>query len=230
MPNTKVLIVDDEPDVIRALEFRLVNGGYEVLTASNGAEALRVLGDTAVDLVLADFMMPEINGLELTRLVKSNPKWVATKVVLFSCNTEPEFRQRAIALGALDYILKTDGAPSIVSRVGELLGSEPASGSNETSSDTDHSRQDDALRDQLRSLSQSLIDMLHVAELSKDLPAQVSYALGSANRIAGDIRNLTDAASGESGESGEAGEAAHAGESGGSENTNMVSSLSAEEH
>ena len=92
MAKSKVLIVDDEEDVVAALQFRLATAGYEVLAASHGAEALEVLKREAVDLVLADFMMPEINGLELTRLVKANPNWHETQIVLFSCNSEPEFR------------------------------------------------------------------------------------------------------------------------------------------
>ena len=124
MTKSKVLIVDDEEDVVAALQFRLATAGYEVLAASNGAEALEVLKREAVDLVLADFMMPEINGLELTRLVKANPNWFETRIVLFSCNSEPEFRKRALELGALDYLPKTDGANSIVARVYEILSPE----------------------------------------------------------------------------------------------------------
>ena len=74
MGKTTVLIVDDEPDIIATLQFRLASAGYEVLTAEDGARALDVIRANAVDLVLADFMMPEINGLELTRLVKSDAR------------------------------------------------------------------------------------------------------------------------------------------------------------
>ena len=75
MKRNKILIVDDENDVISALQFRLASTGYETLTAANGAEALEILRNNEIDLVLADFMMPEVNGLELTRLVKENPVW-----------------------------------------------------------------------------------------------------------------------------------------------------------
>ena len=114
MAKSRVLIVDDEEDVVAALQFRLASAGYEVFAASDGAEALEVLKRETVDLVRADFMMPEINGLELTRLVKANPHWFETQIVLFSCNSEPEFRNRALELGAIDYLPKTGGANSIV--------------------------------------------------------------------------------------------------------------------
>ena len=106
MGETTVLIVDDEPDIIATLQFRLASAGYKVLTAEDGARTLDVIRANAVDLVLADFMMPEINGLGLTRLVKAEPKWAKIKVLLFSCNAEPEFRQRALELGAVDYLSK----------------------------------------------------------------------------------------------------------------------------
>ena len=178
--KSKVLIVDDEEDVVAALQFRLATAGYEVLAASNGAEALEVLKREAVDLVLADFMMPEINGLELTRLVKANPNWFETRIVLFSCNSEPEFRKRALELGALDYLPKTDGANSIVARVYEILSPEakdpsPLAGRPSSEQNLGES----ALGEQLRALSRSLEDMLHLAQMDQDIPSTTQYALVS---------------------------------------------------
>ncbi len=116
-----LLIVDDEDDVIQALRFRLETSGYKVVTASNGLEALEHLEKIKIDLVLADFMMPEINGLELAERIRSNAAWADTKLVLFSCHTEAELRARARALGALDYLPKTAGAGAIVRRVYAIL-------------------------------------------------------------------------------------------------------------
>lgn len=185
MDKNTILIVDDEEDVVSALKFRLAMSGCEVLTASNGAQALEVLRDNPVNLVLADFMMPELNGLELTRMVKAHPKWFETKVLLFSCNIEPQYRQRALELGALDYLPKTDGANAIVNRVYEILeidqpetpASAPAKASNSA---------------QLRSLAQSLVDVLRLAGMPEGLPSSTQYALDSALRIADDIRNLAE--------------------------------------
>jgi CheY-like chemotaxis protein len=180
-----ILIVDDEEDVVSALKFRLAMSGCEVLTASNGAQALEVLREQPVNLVLADFMMPELNGLELTRMVKAHPKWFETKVLLFSCNIEPQYRQRALELGALDYMPKTDGANAIVSRVYEILEieqPEPAASQQAKPAATA----------QLRSLAQSLIDVLRLAGMPEGLPSSTQYALDSALRIADDIRNLAE--------------------------------------
>ena len=183
MDKSTILIVDDEEDVVSALKFRLAMSGCEVLTASNGAQALEVLRDKPVDLVLADFMMPELNGLELTRMVKAHPKWFETKVLLFSCNIEPQYRQRALELGALDYLPKTDGANAIVNRVYEILEIEQPEGGPAPPSAAAPGY------GELRSLAQSLIDVLRLAGMPDGLPSSTQYALDSALRIADDIRN-----------------------------------------
>ena len=192
MQKTKVLIVDDEQDVIAALQFRLSTAGYEVITAENGAAALEVIRDANVDLVLADFMMPEVNGLELTRLVKSDPKLVDGKILLFSCNTEPEFRRRAIELGAIDYLAKTDGANSIVSRVCDVIGPRKQAARQDDPASSVIA-DDGALRSQVRALAKNLTDVLHLAQMEKDVPRSTQYAIDSANRIAADMLSLADA-------------------------------------
>jgi CheY-like chemotaxis protein len=179
-----ILIVDDEEDVVSALKFRLAMSGCEVLTASNGAQALEILRDKPVQLVLADFMMPELNGLELTRMVKAHPKWFETKVLLFSCNIEPQYRQRAMELGALDYLPKTDGANAIVSRVYEILEMEQPEAAVAAAGAPGYA--------ELRSLAQSLVDVLRLAGMPEGLPSSTQYALDSALRIADDIRNLAE--------------------------------------
>lgn len=192
MQKTKVLIVDDEQDVIAALQFRLTTAGYEVITAENGAAALEVIRDANVDLVLADFMMPEVNGLELTRLVKSDPKLFDVKILLFSCNTEPEFRRRAIELGAIDYLAKTDGANSIVSRVCAVIGPRKQAARKDDPASSVIA-DDVALRSQVRALAKNLTDVLRLAQTEKDVPRSTQYAIDSANRIAADMLNLADA-------------------------------------
>ena len=192
MGKTRVLIVDDEEDVIAALQFRLATAGYEVVTASNGAAALDVIRTTDVDLVLADFMMPEINGLELTRLVKSDAKLCNVKILLFSCNTEPEFRRRAIELGAIDYLNKSDGANSIVSRVRDVVSPEKPTAGQDDPASAGIARET-ALRSQVRALAQNLTDVLHLAQMEKDVPRSTQYAIDSANRIAEDMLKLADA-------------------------------------
>ena len=184
MGKTTILVVDDEPDMLRTMEFRLEAAGYKVLTSANGAQALETMRECKVDLVLADFMMPEMNGIELTRTVRSHPLWFDIKILLFSCNPEPEFRRKAMDLGAVDYLSKTVGAATIVDRVRQI---KPPGSAAEKPGDLD----EDDFRGQLASLSQTLVDMLHLAEATGEQPQASGYALQSARRIAEDIQRLT---------------------------------------
>ena len=173
----RILLVDDEPDMLQALGYRLENAGYDLIHARNGTEALDQMQEQRADLILSDFMMPEMNGIELTRVVKSHPLWFATEVVLFSCNVDPEFRRKAIALGAADYLPKSAGAKAILERVEKLLGAPSTNASS--------GRGDSAL-----ALADSLLEMLDVARESQANPAAARVALDAAKRIAEEIRSL----------------------------------------
>lgn len=156
MQSAKILIVDDEDDVIQALKLRLETAGYDAVTASDGAEALRMLPQVRPDLILADLMLPNLDGLELTRRVRQNPNWFPIQVLLFSCHDDPVARNLAIEFGALDYLSKTLGAPAIVSRVAEILsgaGSVPAPPAKKTG-DAKSAERD--LKTQLSALSRNV--------------------------------------------------------------------------
>jgi two-component system alkaline phosphatase synthesis response regulator PhoP len=204
LEKTKILVVDDEPDTVSALRFRLEKAGYEVLTAEHGAAALDILRAQKVDVILADFMMPEVNGLELARLVKANPNWFETRVIMYSCNTDPEFRRRALEIGALDYLPKVDGYTNIIERLAEIAAPTRAAKARPAAQATAPEPAahqpieaaagqpvEQAYREQLRALAGSLVDVLHLAGLHETLPDVTRYALGSAQRIAADIQKLS---------------------------------------
>ncbi len=196
MPK-KILVVDDEPDVVASIKYRLSDAGYTVLSSENGVGALETLRREKVDLILADFMMPEINGIELTRLVKSHPTWFDTKVILFSCNSAPEFRQRALEMGAVDYLPKSAGAQTIIERVGEIVGPalskdfSPVNTQQPSDSNDGLTDGEDSFRGQVESLARSLVDVLHLARAGADLTESTEYAIDSARRIADDIQKLS---------------------------------------
>jgi CheY-like chemotaxis protein len=190
MEKTKILIVDDEQDVVQALQFRLETAGYNTLTALNGSQALDVLRRTSVDMILADFMMPEVNGLELTRLVKENPAWAGIKVVLFSCNADPEFQKRAIELGAIDYLPKMTGAGAIVVRIYELLAPEQKLPGEPGSTMPEETPERRNLAQQMRTISDGIVDFIHLVRMSDELSASGEYALGSAESLAEDLHRL----------------------------------------
>ena len=190
MERTKILIVGDEQDVVQALQFRLETAGYETFTALNGALALDVIRERPIDLILADFMMPEVNGLELTRRVKENPAWAKIKVVLFSCNAEPEFQKRAIELGAVDYLPKMTGAGSIVVRVYELLAPEQKQPGESGVPIPDETLEQRTLAQQMRTISEGIVDFIHLVRMSDELSSSAEYALQSAESLAEDLHRL----------------------------------------
>lgn len=183
----RILLVDDESDIVRTLQFRLQAAGYEVLTAANGAEAMEMINDEPVDLILSDFMMPEMNGIELTRTIRSNPRWFDTKVMLFSCNGDPEFRQRAIELGAVDYLPKTLGATAILEKISAQVGGRESAERGGGRSEAAAGRQAE-----IASLARSLSDMLHLARSTGGLSEPGLFALDSAQRVADDIVRLAE--------------------------------------
>jgi CheY-like chemotaxis protein len=180
MPDgVKILLVDDEDDLLSTMEFRLTALGYDLSIARNGAEALELMNRGKVDVVLADFMMPEINGIELTRIIKSHPLWFDTRVVLFSCNTEPEFRRKALELGAIEYLPKTVGAKAIVQRICEIAPIPRVIPTAVTTSPTGAA-----------SLARGLADMLQVAASDESLSGSTRLAISSSQRIAEDLMGI----------------------------------------
>ncbi len=177
--SIKILLVDDEDDLLSPIEFRLKALGYDLSIARNGAEALEQMNREKVDVVLADFMMPEINGIELTRIIKSHPLWFDTQVILFSCNTEPEFRRKALDLGALEYLPKTVGSRAIVERICKI-----APISQEVPRATTTATAGAA------SLARGLADMLQVAAGDETLSGSTKLAISSSQRIAEDLMSL----------------------------------------
>jgi CheY-like chemotaxis protein len=139
------------------------------------------MSEQPIDLILSDFMMPEMNGIELTRTVKSNPRYCDTKVMLFSCNGDPEFRQRAKELGAIDYLPKTLGASALLDKICAQVGgdgAEPRGGGSRSA--------------EIASLARSLTDMLHLARSAGTLSEPALFALESAQRVADDILRLSE--------------------------------------
>ena len=84
----KILVVDDEPTIVRLMEFILARQGHEMLVAVNGEEALEKIRAHAPDLVLLDIMMPRIDGYEVARTVRADPATAALPIIMLSAKTE----------------------------------------------------------------------------------------------------------------------------------------------
>jgi two-component system, OmpR family, alkaline phosphatase synthesis response regulator PhoP len=118
---SKILIVDDT-ETMRLYEHMLLSGqGYELDMAENGVQALEKIDAFKPDLVLMDIMMPEMDGIECCRRIKSNEKTKNTKVVIVTTKSEYGKVKEAFAAGCDDYVTKPINRVELLSKMGELL-------------------------------------------------------------------------------------------------------------
>ena len=119
--SKKVLIVDDEPNIVAALEFLLEKNGYQVQVAANGEEALARLDDFAPDLVLLDVMVPKVSGYEVCQRMRAQPKWRDIKIVMLSARGREVEVEKGMSLGADLYVTKPFSSAELVATIGRLL-------------------------------------------------------------------------------------------------------------
>jgi len=117
----KVLIVDDELNIVAALEFLLQKSGYEVMAAQNGDEALKRVESFAPDLVLLDVMMPRISGYEVCRRMRERADWKHIKIIMLSAKGREAEVSKGVSLGADLYVTKPFSNNELVGKIGELL-------------------------------------------------------------------------------------------------------------
>lgn len=118
----RVLIADDEPNIVASLEFLMEQAGYEVKVAANGREALELVAAFRPDLVLLDVMMPGKNGYEICQSLKSDPATRAVKVVMLSAKGRDIEVAKGLELGADAYVTKPFSTRELVARVRDMLG------------------------------------------------------------------------------------------------------------
>ena len=118
----RVLIADDEPSIVAAVEFLLQRGGYEVRVARDGEEALRAVETEHLDLVLLDVMMPVKSGYEVCTRIRERPEWRHIKVIMLSAKGRDAEVTRGLSLGADVYITKPFSTRDLMARIDALLG------------------------------------------------------------------------------------------------------------
>lgn len=118
----RVLVVDDEPNIVMSLRFLMEREGFEVEVAATGEAAVAALGRVAADLVLLDVMIPELDGFEVCQRIRANPAWRATKVVMLTAKGREVERDKGLALGADAYVTKPFSTRELVARVKQMLG------------------------------------------------------------------------------------------------------------
>ncbi|MFL2909114.1 MAG: response regulator [Limisphaerales bacterium] len=116
-----ILIVEDEPDAVELLELHLKNAGYDVTVAEDGEEALRKVHKSIPDMVILDLMIPEINGLEVCKVIRKDPATESIPVVMCTAKASEIDKVLGLELGADDYITKPFSPRELVLRVKNLL-------------------------------------------------------------------------------------------------------------
>src|SRR5262252_2342984 len=120
MPS-RVLIVEDEPDIAGLLAFHLEREGYQVLRSRHGVDALQQVRARRPDLVLLDLMLPGIDGLEICRRLRQDPATASLPIVMLTAKGEEVDRVLGLELGADDYIVKPFSPKEVVARVRAVL-------------------------------------------------------------------------------------------------------------
>jgi DNA-binding response OmpR family regulator len=117
----RVLVVDDEPKIRQFLKGALEMHAYEALTASDGEQALAILRDEPVDLILLDLMMPGIDGYEVDRRLKADPKLKAIPVIIVTAKGERKDRQSDVQHVAHNYVAKPFDLEDLLARIRDTL-------------------------------------------------------------------------------------------------------------
>ena len=117
----RVLIADDEPNIVASLEFLMEQAGFEVKVAANGKEALDLVASFRPDLLILDVMMPEMNGYEVCQRLKSDPATRAVRVVMLSAKGRDVEVAKGLELGADAYVTKPFSTRELVAKVREML-------------------------------------------------------------------------------------------------------------
>ncbi|QEC78404.1 response regulator transcription factor [Mucilaginibacter sp. AW1-7] len=120
-PKQKILIVDDEPDILELIEYNLKKEGYQVFLARNGQEAVAEAKKSLPDLIVLDIMMPKMDGIEACRIMRTMPEFKNTFMVFLTARSEEYSEIAGFNVGADDYIAKPIKPRALVSRINAIL-------------------------------------------------------------------------------------------------------------
>jgi DNA-binding response OmpR family regulator len=126
MEKKRILVVDDEPHLIRSLSFVLSKEGYEVFTAADGQEAMDKVVQCRPDVIFLDIMMPKKNGYEVCECIRQMPDFKNTYIIMLSAKGREMDKEKALSVGANEFMSKPFSPLEIVSRVKHVSGLIPA--------------------------------------------------------------------------------------------------------
>ena len=124
--RSRILIVDDEPDLLSVLHFGLEIEGFEVLDASDGEQALRMAREQKPDLIVLDLMLPRIDGYKVCRALKFDERYRRIPIFILSARSGETDRKLAFDLGADGFVTKPYDMKDLVARIRERLAAPPA--------------------------------------------------------------------------------------------------------
>src|SRR5262250_3395761 len=117
----KILVVEDEPDVVELITFNLKQSGFDVSAVGDGAEALRKARAVSPNLILLDLMLPEVDGLEVCKMLRRDPATASIPIIMLTAKATEIDKILGLELGADDYITKPFSPRELVLRVKKLL-------------------------------------------------------------------------------------------------------------
>ncbi|RJP28062.1 MAG: response regulator [Candidatus Omnitrophota bacterium] len=121
MEQKKILIVDDEPELVEVLRLRLEANGYTVMEASNGQEGFDMARGLKPDLIILDLMLPKIDGYKICRMLKFDEKYKHIPIILFTARAQDQDLKTGMEVGADAYITKPFEPQVLLSKIKELI-------------------------------------------------------------------------------------------------------------
>ncbi len=119
--KTKVLIVDDEPDLVQTLQDRLEMNGYSIVTASNGREGLERAVEEKPDIILLDVIMPIMDGLQMLEALSKHPECKGCAVIMLTARSQRQDIVRAKSCGVMDYVVKPFDLSELIEKIENVL-------------------------------------------------------------------------------------------------------------
>jgi len=119
--KSRILVVDDEPEAVELVEFNLKKAGFDVITAADGAQALKKARSAQPHLIVLDLMMPEIDGLEVYKILRRDPATARIPIIMLTAKAAEVDRIVGLELGADDYVIKPFSPRELVLRVNKVL-------------------------------------------------------------------------------------------------------------
>lgn len=118
----KILIIDDEYDLVETLTFRLESSGYEVLAAHDGEDGLKKVKELKPDIILLDVMMPRIDGYKVCAKLKSDDNYKSIPIIMLTAKGQESDRERGMGMGADDYLTKPFESAELLEKIKKYLG------------------------------------------------------------------------------------------------------------